>query len=144
VGFFSKLVDKVTGGAADVTMEAPDAVARGTTMTVTATVVVDDRDIDVEAVAVELQCLVPEAAIDTNLTDGIVPPPNLRPIRSDEVRVAEAGTLAAGSRHEYTANFELPADAPTSSDDRTWMVRTVVRMPGNDPDSRWKVIRITE
>lgn len=144
MGFLSKLVNKVTGGWADVEMEAPKRAARGTTFDLSATVEVKGEPIEIEAIAFELQCMKEVAAYDADPFDGITPPPNQQAIHSQEVVVAEAQVLPAGSHHEFTASFELPTSEPATSETFTWMVRTVVRMSGNDPDSRWKILEVTD
>jgi hypothetical protein len=142
MGFLSKLVNKVTGGWAEVTSEVPPEVARGTTMTITAEVDVEDEPIDIEEVAVQVQCITMVAAIDTNYSDGVTPPETAKTIRAYDVSVAGPQQLAAGSHHSYSASFDIPADVPVSDGEYTWMARTIVRMSGNDPDSRWQVFSI--
>jgi len=143
VGFLSKLVNKVTGGWAEVDMEVPPEVRRGSSMTITATVGVKSEPIEVERVTVQIQCLEPVPAIDTNLTDGITPPPNHRAVHTDHVHVETAGELPAGTTRTYSATFQLPADVPASDPKHTWMARTVVVMPGNDPDSGWEAFEVS-
>lgn len=126
------------------TMEIPADVARGSVLTVTAAVDVKGEPLDVECVVVQLQCLETVAAFDFDLADGVTPPPDVRTPHSYEVEVAAAQVFPAGSHHEYSATFDLPADVALSDPTHTWITRTAVQMPGNDPDSRWEGIRVTD
>jgi hypothetical protein len=143
MGFLSKLVNKVTGGWAEVTMEVPDAVVRGQRFDVTAEVEVKSEAIDVEGVVIELQCIVMVDSYDADLTDGIKPPDTAKTVHRYEVAVAEAQQLAAGSSSSYAASFEISPGDSASDAEHTWMARTVVRMAGNDPDSRWKTLQVS-
>lgn len=142
MGFFSKLVNKVTGGWAEVDMEVPPEVRRGSSLTITASVAVKSEPIQVERVTIQVKCVQLEPAVDTNLTDGITPPPNHRDLHLQYEHVDGAQELAAGTSRSYSATFDIPADVPASGPKHTWMARTIVVMEGNDPDSGWEVFEV--
>jgi hypothetical protein len=96
-------------------------------VTVGASVEVKAEPIEIKGVVVELSCTRFRAAYDDKPFDGITPPPNTKSMHGDEVRVAEAQVLPAGSRHESMATFEVPSSAPTSgetpNETYSWTVR---------------------
>lgn len=135
MGFLSKLKNKVTGGWADVTIDAP-AARVGTTTTLTASVVVKGEPIQIDDVRIQVRHRLENPTIDHNLTDGIKPPPSYTYNTFMDEVVAGAQTLEAGSVHTFTATYQVSAklvSGPTS----TYQARAIVNMAGNDPDSGW-------
>lgn len=136
MGFLSKLKNKVTGGWADVTVEAPSARA-GTTTTVAATVVVKGEPIDIEAVRIQVRFRLEQPTIDHNPMDHVKPEPTYSYTTYGDEVVAGPQTLEAGSHHSYTATVSLPERLTSEAQNSTWQARALVTMPGNDPDSGW-------
>jgi hypothetical protein len=136
MGFLSKVLHKLTGGAAEVTLDAPPA-RPGESTTITGTVTVKGEPVEIDGATIEIRCRQTIPAIDYDLTDGITPPPTHLYSAKQQETVAGAQVLAAGSTHTWTATFEISDGAVTTGYNFDWQARLVVDAEGNDPDSGW-------
>jgi hypothetical protein len=142
VGLLSKMLRKVTGGAAEVELNAPRA-SRGTSTTITGTVTVKGDPLDIASASIEIRCRQTIPAIDYDVTDAVKPPDTYLYTAKQEKTVAGPQQLAAGSTHTFSATFDISDGAVTSGHNFDWQARMVLDAEGNDPDSGWVLFDVS-
>lgn len=152
MGFFSGLVNTMTGRWADVTMTMTPAV-RGRKSAVTVNVNVRAEAITPTQVYVHLRCKEEIAIPDYKLPAE----PNQQPksikvstetfVLDKKIAIAPAQQLAANSQRTYTGEVEIPADMPPTCKGKNahfkWFVTAAIEMPVNNPDAGWQEIVVT-
>jgi hypothetical protein len=133
MGFLSKL-RKLTGGWADVEVQATPAQPGGTT-TVTATIAVKDEPIAIDGVHLEIQRRDLQPSTDSTgaVTNHWVA------VHHERRTVSGAAEIPAGTHGTFSHDFTIPFGSPPSGRFAVeWRARAVVEMDGNDPDSGWQ------
>lgn len=146
MGFFSTMINSVTGGWADVTLTIGEAV-RGEPVPVMVRVHVKSSKIDISNVYLNIEC------------NEVVDIPHYRAFDNDDhdidhvhvftestlfentIRIASAQTLEAGGDYEFGTELTLPTEVPGTYRGRhsgiAWRAQAGLDMTGNDPDSGW-------
>ena len=139
MGFFKDLKNKITGGAATVRVNVPNA-RRGQSVPVKieATAKANGK---VAAVYVLVRGV--EAA---EWRDGTEKVGNSKVGFETRVNIAGAQEIKEGQTYTWEGNFDLPMTAnPTlrgSLINHTWEIQGGLDMPGNDPDSGWQSFEV--
>ena len=143
MGFFSKLKNAVTGGAAEVNVEIGEAVA-GEGLPVK---VVARAQSTFKINRVYLLVRASEEAvvrdIDVHRDGGLIQEDVHGEIETCnmEINIADAMTLEEGADYEWETTVELPEDVnPTFRGEiirHTWQLQAGLDAFGNDPDSGW-------
>jgi hypothetical protein len=173
MGFFSNLKNSLTGSWADVSVSVPSA-TRGESVPITVHVTVKDDAIDIEKVVVQVHCdeiveiadyaatgastpATAQTVVGSKQSGASAPPSTARngttvdvkateSLFNQELQVAGAQQLAAGSQHTFEGSVALPAHLPPSLKGRNarfeWRVMASVAMRGNDPDSGWQTFEV--
>jgi len=157
MGFFSKLKNTLTGGWADVTLDAPGG-RRGDSIAVTVRVRMKGEPIAISRVYVRLTCAeiidipgyqIPAAGTTASATPGRdrVDIHARESLLDQDSTLAPAQTLAANQEYEFKGRIEIPNTCPPSFGGRhariEWQVLAGLDMKGNDPDSGWRTISVS-
>ena len=149
MGFLSKLKNNVMGSWADVTLTVAGSARLGEPLDVHVDVVVKDEGIEVGSVVVELTCeevidagaVLRQAATSGTVASGYSSEVTEQ-LAQQEVPLAGATKLAAGSTTGFDGAITVPGGAPASATGRhaefRWSIRARLDMQGNDPDSGWQ------
>jgi hypothetical protein len=148
MGFFDKVKNAITGGGADVSLEA-GPVTPGQPFEVRIRAVVSDSDLETEGVYLDIRGIeaieVPDVDVvygsgdnEERVTETVTAETRTFSARID---VTGGDTLAANQEFNWTARAELPADslpkyAGTHCTHR-YEARASLDCFGNDPDSGW-------
>lgn len=153
MGFFKGLKNFVSGGGAEVGLEAGEAV-RGQPLAVKVTAKIADSDIEVRKVYVRLRATeeidIPDVATidDSGRDKGKIERGLERREQTydQEIQVAEAQTLKANQSYTFEGAVPLPLSVPPTFMGRyckhQWRITAGLDKPGNDPDSGWTVIDV--
>jgi hypothetical protein len=146
MGFFSNLVNKVTGGGAKVTImpEGPSLTGK---FKVSIKAIIGDNDIKISNVYINVRSIekarvrnvhFPASGSQSSVTKDVT---GEEEITKAEYIVAEAQTLTAGQEYSWTYEMQLPSGAlPTfigRNVSHEWEMLAGLDAPGNDPDSGW-------
>jgi hypothetical protein len=146
MGFFSKLVNKVTGGGAKVSIlpENPSLTGK---FNVTIKALISSNDIKIDKVYICVRSIekarvrnvhFPATSSHSAVTKDVT---GEEEITKAEYVVAEAQTLTANQEYSWTYEMQLPAGAlPTFTGryiSHEWEMLAGLDAPGNDPDSGW-------
>lgn len=145
MGFLSKLKNKMTGSWADVKVELPREIGRGTEVTATVRVEVRDEPIEVDKIVLSLRCNeeihIPRHRVTANGESVTVDVRHSENLFKEEVDVTGRLQLGAHDHRTFDVPLKVPADAPVSfegiSARYVWEVYAALEMSGNDPDSGW-------
>ena len=153
MGFFKGLVNFVSGGGAEVGLEAGDAV-RGQAMPVKVTATIADSDVEVRKVYVRLRATeeidIPDVTVmDESGRDKGKTRRGLErreQTHDQEIQVAGPQTLKAGESYTFEAEVPVPLGVPPSFAGRycrhEWRITAGLDKPGNDPDSGWTLLEV--
>jgi len=145
MGFFDKIKNAVTGGAAKVEVETEMSYSMpGVTCWVKITVTSTGSDLKSGGVFFDI---VADESVSSSGSDGRST--TLATRTSEQVvSIAPAFVLAAGESRVFQGEFTIPGDALPTYRGRNathlWQVRGRVEMVGNDPDSGWLPLKIID
>jgi hypothetical protein len=142
MGFFSDLKNKVTGGAATVTVQVAPA-RRGQSSNVLVTVQAKSN-IKASGIYLLVRAIETCQVKDTDYQDGKRREETVYGRRTSyetKIQVAGAQQIAEGSTQSFECQLAIPSNANPSFDgkmiEHIWEVQAGVDMTGNDPDSGW-------
>lgn len=146
MGFFSKLVNKVTGGGAKVTI-TPDNPSLREKFRVTVKAVISDNDLSIQNVYILIRSIekarvknvhFPATSSHSAVTKDVT---GEEEISQAKYLIADAKTLMAGQEYTWEYELQLPAGALPTFTGRNisheWEIMAGLDAPGNDPDSGW-------
>jgi hypothetical protein len=149
MGFFSNLKNSITGGAAEVQVEAPQTLARGGSAAIRIRAVAK-ANASVSAVYVLVRASENAKLRDTDYADGKSRTETVHGYKvTYETRIAIAGPqqLQEGQTYQWEGVLQLPAAANPSFDgqmiNHVWELQAGLDMKGNDPDSGWQSIQVS-
>lgn len=153
MGFLSNMKKNLTGSWAEVALAIEPAARRGDTIPVRVDVQVEDDEVTVTSVIVEVYCeeVVDVRSVVSAATTGPITQQMSNELEEtlhhEEVILASALTLSAGSTSSYEGSVRLPQNAPASARGRhaefRWTARARLDMKGNDPDSGWTPLEVS-
>jgi len=151
MGFFSKLVNKITGGGAKVTLTADSPKLNGT-FKVNVKAVVSDNDIQIEKVYLYLRSIEKTRVRNVDFPATATQSSQKRDVNGEEevskseFVVAPAQTLTGKQEYNWSVDIQLPPNAmPTYTGKNAWYdweLKAGLDAPGNDPDSGWVRIEV--
>ncbi len=151
MGFFSKLKKKMTGSWADVSVELPEEIARGSEVTATIRVKVKDEPVEVDKIVLALRCSeeirIPRHTVHANGESVTVDVRHNENLYKEEVDVTGSLQLGAHDHRTFDVPVKVPVDAPVSFEGicarYVWQVYAALEMSGNDPDSGWTEVVVS-
>ncbi len=153
MGFFNKLKRFVTGGGAEVAVEAVEPV-RGGPFQVRIHAAVAEEDLEIGGVYLKVASLETVVVKDVEIARQI--DDKLETVREDiektttvhdqKIEVAGPQTLKANEEYDWETTVTLPEHAlPTYlgiTARHEWKIQAGLDVPGNDPDSGWVTIEL--
>lgn len=140
MGFFGDLKNKVTGGAAQVTVQM-QAAKRGAATPVRVQAVAKSNG-KVASVYVLVRGTESASWKADNQTVG-----NSHQSFDTKIVLAGAQDIVAGQTYTWDGQVELPANVHPSVSgkliEHRWEVQAGLDMPGNDPDSGWQSFQVS-
>src|SRR5262245_40525031 len=140
MGFFSDLKNKVTGGAASVTIQAPQ-VRRGqaATVAVQATAKANGKVAAVYLIVRGVEsCEFKHEGEKVSSTHVSY---------ENKITISGPQEIKTGETYNWQGQIELPANAHPSLAgkliDHKWQIQAGLDMPGNDPDSGWQTLTVS-
>lgn len=140
MGFFKDLKNKVTGGAAQVTIQMPQQAQRGQGLPVQ---IQATAKADAKLTAVYLLVRATESCEWKNGSEKIG---NSKTSFETRIQVAGPQELKEGETYNWQGLIELPVSAHASMRgsliEHSWEVQAGLDMAGNDPDSGWQKLDV--
>lgn len=140
MGFLGDLKNKITGGAATVTLQVPSSLRRGAASTV-----------KVQATA-KANGKVAAVYLLVRGTESCEFKTNGETVRESHisfehrVTIAGAQEIKAGEVYNWEGQVELPTSTNPSLSgkliEHRWEIQAGLDMPGNDPDSGWQNVSV--
>ena len=154
MGLFSKMVNYVTGGSAQVDVDIDDA-SLSTPFSARVTAEIHDDNLKIEKVYLRFRCTegklagyIEEDKITTD-NERILQEMNewdIKTIFRTDVDVVGETELVSGESYQWTTQVDLSeAEFPSKKTDGyeiRWEVQAGIDVPGNDPDSGWVKIDV--
>jgi len=153
MGFFDKMKNFITGGGAEVTVEAIEP-NRGGPFTVKIHAAVEEADIEIKEVYLKVVSLETVVIKDVEIARMINEKmetvrediENTTTVHDQKIEVAGAQTLKANQEYDWETTVTLPETAPPSfvgvTAKHEWKILAGLAVPGNDPDSGWTLIHL--
>ncbi|MEA1928972.1 MAG: hypothetical protein U9N73_12270 [Candidatus Auribacterota bacterium] len=153
MGFFDKMKNFVTGGAADVTVEAIEPNLGGPFL-VKIHAAVEDTDIPIKKVYLKVVSL--ETVVVKEVEMARIIDEKMETVREDiektttvhdqKIEVAGEQTLKANEEYDWETTVTLPDNALPSfigiTAKHEWKILAGLDASGNDPDSGWVLIHL--
>jgi hypothetical protein len=148
MGFFSDIKNKVTGGAATVTVQAPSSVQRGRAIALRVEATAKSN-LKIDNVYLLIRAYETAQIRDDDYADGkrrteIVT--GQRISFENKLTVAGAQQLEQGKTYTWECQLEIPSNANPSFNgkmiDHKWEIQAGLDAKGNDPDSGWNQINV--
>ena len=153
MGFFNKLKNYVTGGAAKVTVEAVEPF-RGGPFRVKIHAAVEDSEIPIEQVYLKIVSLETVVIKDVEIARQVEE--KMETVRQDiektttshdqRIEVAGQQVLQANQEYDWETTVTLPDNALPSfygiTAKHEWKILAGLSTSGNDPDSGWIVVNL--
>jgi len=154
MGFFSKIKNFVTGGGAEVTIEAIEP-ALGGPFQVKIHAAVEDADIEIKELYLKVASL--ETVIIKNVEIAKIIDEKMETVREDientttvhdqKIEVTGEQTLKANEEYDWETTVTLPENALPSfigiTAKHEWKILAGLDTSGNDPDSGWVIIHLS-
>jgi len=147
MGFLSNIKNKMTGGAATVSVVAP-AMQRGRTATIQITAMAKSNA-KVSSVYLQVRAVESAQLRDHDFEDGQSRTEIVSGHRTSfetKITVAGAQQLEDDKSYEWIAQLEIPTNVNASFNGRMiehrWEILAGLEMSGNDPDSGWQPINV--
>jgi hypothetical protein len=151
MGFFSKLVNKITGGGAKVIVTADSPKLTGP-FKVNVKAVVSDNDLKIEKAYLYLRSIEKTRVRNVDFPATATQSSQKRDVNGEEevskteFVVAPAQTLTGKQEYDWSVEIQLPPNAlPTYTGKNAWYdweILAGLDAPGNDPDSGWVKIDV--
>jgi len=154
MGFFSKMKNFVTGGGAEVTIEAIEP-ALGGPFQVKIHAAVEDTDIEIKEVYLKVASLETVIIKDVEIAKIIDEKmetvqediENTTTVHDQKIEVAGEQTLKANKEYDWETTVTLPDNALPSfigiTAKHEWKLLAGLDTSGNDPDSGWEIIHLS-
>lgn len=151
MGLFSKLVNKITGGGARVTVMPENPTLSGK-FKVTVKAVISDNDLNVNNVYLKIRSIEKARVKNVYFPATSVHPATTKDITGEEeifkaeYLIDNAKTLMAGQEYTWEYELELPSGALPTFTGRNisheWEMLAGLDVPGNNPDSGWQKFEV--
>jgi hypothetical protein len=148
MGFFSNIKNAITGGAATVQVQAPQALQRGQAAVVNISATAKSAG-SVAGVYLLIRAIERCQVKDTDWEGGQSHSETVRGTHTSwehRIPVAGAFEMAEGQQMQWQAQIQIPQNVGPSLEghmiSHSWEVQAGLDMTGNDPDSGWVAIQV--